>query len=148
MKSLDPRARGGGATSPCSLGSIGSQVSIHAPAGGATRQTQTASRLFTFQSTRPRGARQTLSIRRRFLLAFQSTRPRGARHSPSRNFLPHLPFQSTRPRGARQMRNSAIDGVERVSIHAPAGGATKDFMRLLVTKSCFNPRARGGRDKI
>jgi len=53
-------------------------------------------------------------------------------------------FQSTRPRGARP--ESQRRGINcRVSIHAPAGGATSSTIVFPPT-SCFNPRARGGRD--
>jgi len=53
-------------------------------------------------------------------------------------------FQSTRPRGARHDKvHEIVDG--HVSIHAPAGGATK-LAVTLATCTCFNPRARGGRD--
>ena len=34
----------------------------------------------------------------------------------------------------------------RVSIHAPAGGATENQRRSTEPRTCFNPRARGGRD--
>ncbi len=33
-----------------------------------------------------------------------------------------------------------------VSIHAPAGGATRGVILTLNPQHCFNPRARGGRD--
>ncbi len=99
-------------------------VSIHAPAWGATprpcRSWQGTGRFnprarvgrdqwpppprarrCRFQSTRPRGARQgsrAMAVRN---FSFQSTRPRGARLvSQSPNIREGL-FQSTRPRGAR-----------------------------------------------
>ena len=34
-----------------------------------------------------------------------------------------------------------------VSIHAPAGGATSSTLSFISTWTCFNPRARGGRDR-
>ena len=66
----------------------------------------------TFQSTRPRGARQKVEMLKKYLEMFQSTRPRGAR---------------------------LIDGVLDcreiiVSIHAPAWGATA-FGSSLVASS-------------
>jgi len=76
-------------------------VSIHAPARGATEPYLTAPIFDKFQSTRPRGARL-------FILRTQ-TRRRW--------------FQSTRPRGARPNdKTIAENGL--VSIHAPARGAT------------------------
>ena len=55
-------------------------------------------------------------------------------------------FQSTRPRGARQTTSFGDLMAERVSIHAPARGATGNLVGLLAAKECFNPRAREGRD--
>ena len=53
-------------------------------------------------------------------------------------------FQSTRPRGARPA-SIASSSLARVSIHAPAGGATI-VECVAVNIGSFNPRARGGRD--
>ena len=54
-------------------------VSIHAPARGATRPNAGRADADRFQSTRPRGARRDEIARLRRICAFQSTRPRGAR---------------------------------------------------------------------
>ena len=167
--SIDPHAeRGATAVAPC-IGQATS-ASIHAPARGATTHstpsprrrgrfnpraregrdiaTKRASRSgVAFQSTRPRGARQSNRSDNRFLFKFQSTRPRGARPSAARysaalHFLfqstrprgarpsiwPFLKlflmFQSTRPRGARPQEGDRRAPQGRVSIHAPARGAT------------------------
>ena len=76
-------------------------VSIHAPAQGATGFAKTVVNVNAFQSTRPRRARLIRSIYNRHMTSFQSTRPRRARLA-----LPELEsacteFQSTRPRRAR-----------------------------------------------
>ena len=97
---------------------------------------------------------------------FQSTRPHGARHTgcpyriPGKSFNPRArtgrdkpglmqsakkTFQSTRPHGARPAKNVKIK-MEVVSIHAPARGATRRGHEA-IPGSCFNPRARTGRDK-
>ena len=56
---------------------------------------------------------------------FQSTPPRGGRPAISRYLRRLLRFQSTPPRGGRRpYRVGAVPRVERVSIHAPAWGAT------------------------
>ena len=122
------------------------EVSIHAPARGATGAAELDWHAETFQSTRPRGARPFLTRRGGRVKKFQSTRPRGARrqekkrihqeknvsiHAPARGatmysftYTPLSPwFQSTRPRGAR---------------HA--------LSPLLTAYRRFNPRAREGRD--
>mgnify|MGYP001052009399 CR=1 FL=1 len=56
------------------------EVSIHAPAWGATRRKFWYLTGKQFQSTRPRGARPDMSMAEDLVLWFQSTRPRGARH--------------------------------------------------------------------
>ncbi len=77
-----------------------------------------------FQSTRPRGARQYQSLNP---CRFQSFNPRarvgrdGAFAFPD---LVRILFQSTRPRGARRRGMGASGSATRVSIHAPAWGAT------------------------
>ena len=120
-------------------------VSIHAPARGATKKHGEFLRSTLFQSTRPRGARQRpqdhpanekgfnpraregrdsgvicQSFRSE---GFQSTRPRGARRCQKARLTGFCRFQSTRPRGAR-----------RAATHGAGHGGS------------FNPRAREGRD--
>ena len=55
-------------------------------------------------------------------------------------------FQSTRPRGARLGIGDDLAHVQKVSIHAPAWGATPNMCRPMQVVACFNPRARVGRD--
>ena len=55
-------------------------------------------------------------------------------------------FQFTRPRGARQKKARSALTVTRVSIHAPARGATPSKIGRTVNRSRFNSRAREGRD--
>ena len=98
-------------------------VSIHAPARGATRPHRRVVPPRRFQSTRPRGARRATVFSAARQRQFQSTRPRGARPGRTGEKYGIIAFQSTRPRGARRRaRNDS---------HALA---------------CFNPRAREGRD--
>ena len=55
-------------------------------------------------------------------------------------------FQSTRPRGARLAALELALIQAAVSIHAPAWGATGGACCVFQNFSCFNPRARVGRD--
>ena len=104
-------------------------VSIHAPAWGATWcGTIAFDKDGQFQSTRPHGARRAkLRGARCRCMTFQSTRPHGARPrpTPSRT-TQHTEFQSTRPHGARPICRTANFA---------------SFTR-------FNPRARMGRDAL
>ena len=121
-----------------------------------------------FQSTRPRGARRITGVTMGAHRRFQSTRPRGARPSRTnryRRFFEvsiHAPAWGatlvvTRERLARSVSIhapawGATKGVglegrgQPVSIHAPAWGATLPVLIAAVPTSCFNPRARVGRD--
>ncbi len=121
-------------------------VSIHAPAGGATLTTSMKKVLSRFQSTRPQGARleedakrvepvmvsihapaggaTQVELKGQNADMFQSTRPQGARRIHHR----HLPGSSSfnpRARRGRDLNTLVkINDASRVSIHAPAGGAT------------------------
>ncbi len=122
-------------------------VSIHAPAWGATttaRLRQRPQRGFNprtrvgcdvrpahyppleirFQSTHPRGVRRTLLFSLMAWEKFQSTHPRGVRHPDKRREDALIEFQSTHPRGVRHIRTTIHACSFRVSIHAPAWGAT------------------------
>ena len=101
MISFNPRARVGRDHGRHRFFCTG-RVSIHAPAWGATYAFPCIPCLIVFQSTRPRGARPLPPCGTDTATPFQSTRPRGARHEAGKNVL--------------------VD--ERVSIHAPAWGAT------------------------
>ena len=48
--------------------------------------------------------------------------------------------------GSDEMRNGQIYAVWRISIHAPAGGATLQGMSITAIAEHFNPRSRGGSD--
>ncbi len=100
-------------------------VSIHAPAWGATVDIIKNLMLnYAFQSTRPHGARQIVTIVFSLDKLFQSTRPHGARPRQSGQTAEGIRFQSTRPHGAR-----------------PGSGV------VFREGCCFNPRARMGRDE-
>ena len=84
--------------------SIRLDVSIHAPAWGAT---------------------PSRCARKNQLQRFQSTHPRGVRPQPSPEAQKlELEFQSTHPRGVRPREKSESSSMIPVSIHAPAWGAT------------------------
>ncbi|PPK52388.1 hypothetical protein BY454_105128 [Marinobacter persicus] len=99
-----------------------------------------------FQSTRPRGARPAANTTPMQATRFQSTRPRGARPQLQCGGHGIGQFQSTRPRGARLGGALQRFFNGRVSIHAPARGATSTDSRAPRAVKGFNPRAREGRD--
>jgi len=125
---------------------------------------------YKFQSTRPRGARRSVfrphqrqnrsfNPRARggrdltyeiicvtLILPFQSTRPRGARLFLHLIHNPVPVFQSTRPRGARHFIIVHTIVFLSVSIHAPAGGATRSKFNTYHKEGLFqSTRPRGAR---
>ena len=101
-----------------------SVVSIHAPAWGAT-----------YAST------GLLSWSREF----QSTHPRGVRQLADAFTIVALKFQSTHPRGVRQNAPNLSRADVRVSIHAPAWGATFDTIAELKAYLFQSTHPRGVR---
>ena len=101
----------------------GAQVSIHAPARGATLDG--VRRVFGVHVSIHAPARGATKhgYKSRSCWKFQFTRPRGARRLSITSFSGASLFQFTRPRGARHVEGSTrlLGGV---SIHAPAWGAT------------------------
>ena len=115
-----------GATSGDGRDGCQTGVSIHAPAWGATSwEKRRSCSAPLFQSTHPRGVRPTSSLIRRVV---------------------PTPFQSTHPRGVRLQRLCQRRHVRRVSIHAPAWGATPRNEAAFPAAPCFNPRTRVGCD--
>ena len=82
-------------------------VSIHAPARGATFAISSASAKEAFQSTHPHGVRLGEAERHHILFKFQSTHPHGVRRNSSHNTQTMTEFQSTHPHGVRRQRRSA-----------------------------------------
>ena len=118
-------APAGGATYHRLADGVIHHVSIHAPAGGATSGAE-PELLFhpLFQSTRPRGARPTPCNNAIIDYLFQSTRPRGARLRTWERNNQQVNCFNPRARGGRDNADRASDPTHQVSIHAPAGGAT------------------------
>ena len=87
--------------------------------------------------------RQSLHAR---LALFQFTRPQEARLRGQVELCAFAGFQFTRPRGARLQARSCLRALPRVSIHAPARGATPGTWPSSTRRTSFNSRAREGRD--
>ena len=167
FQSTHPRGVRPSGAQPCSLSRV---VSIHAPAWGATGAVQVAPattgvsihapawgatglkffRRPSMPSFNPRtrvGCDDTLHIGHDAVPRFQSTHPRGVRPVPRLAWSPRqYPFQSTHPRGVRRANWRQKSTHTRVSIHAPAWGATAGQALAVHTRRCFNPRTRVGCD--
>ena len=141
---FDPRPREGGDViqrqAPVLL-----DVSIHAPARGATQQVRQPRRIAGFRSTPPRGGRpkdfhpcirvQGVSIHApargatAYLLStsafrrlFRSTPPRGGRPQSGKLPMHHARFRSTPPRGGRPCVSSSCFHYAQFRSTPPRGG--------------------------
>jgi len=104
-------------------------------------------RITKFQSTHPRGVRPSMGLERPGTGLFQSTHPRGVRPGISKN-CPRRPG-GFNPRTRVGCDFDAIPpkGLSRkVSIHAPAWGATTQEIEKPLSPHGFNPRTRVGCD--
>ena len=123
-------------------------VSIHAPARGATSAIGVALGTLSFQSTPPRGGRPNIAQYFLGSIRFQSTPPRGGRLGKVNRRNRTKLFQSTPPRGGRPFKDLTKSDQARVSIHAPARGATPRRQPTPPSSPRFNPRPRAGGDRL
>ena len=101
------------------------EVSIHAPAWGATSCTSSKRSAKASFNPRTRVGCDLVNLMLHLPEAlFQSTHPRGVRPGFTRHQRELTLFQSTHPRGVRRPFGQYLTNKLRVSIHAPAWGAT------------------------
>ena len=107
-------------------GDDAADVSIHAPARGATlSEWQDHCHEYVSIHTPARGA-TGLMARGFVLMTFQFTHPRGVRQTTEKGATVSSLFQFTHPRGVRQQLLDPVIAPEAVSIPAPARGATTE----------------------
>ena len=125
--------------------SSSAQISIHAPAKGATTSSMRVRDSLKFQSTLPRRERPIPSLEKYEFKVFQSTLPRRERQPLYFETIDDFIFQSTLPRRERRCKivNKVVN--KYISIHAPAKGATSSLMVLaysLIFQSTLPRRER------
>ena len=123
-------------------------ISIHAPAWGATvSYVQRDQRLSDISIHAPAWGATSSYLEGSFGGdGFQSTHPHGVRPAGRPPICSLLSFQSTHPHGVRPMYDDLTPDDIRISIHAPAWGATKlSDVKEQFSKN-FNPRTRMGCD--
>ena len=127
------------------------QVSIHAPAGGATAPFFDALNLAPCFNPRAREGRDTIPPIARWLRRmFQSTRPRGARQQTRRNLNLRPRVSIHAPARGATAKDAADAAKQAVSIHAPARGATsgEDQDEVIITFQSTRPRGARLHDLI
>ena len=132
-----------GATSSLAAMAIAGDVSIHAPRGGRPGDRRPGQLPQVSIHAPARGATEPRHVDTQ--CSRFDPRPRaGATRRPHGRHYRH-PFRSTPPRGGRLESGSDVGDAIKVSIHAPARGATRHRSRLGRTR-CFDPRPRAGGD--
>ena len=119
---FNPRSREGSDKECINLNHI-LNISIHAPARGATEVTAVPDDLIKFQSTLPRGERQGSSGAGSIESGFQSTLPRGERQQEQATTAAVQNF-NPRSREGSDLFCYWHNICRYISIHAPARGAT------------------------
>ena len=99
------------------------EVSIHAPARGATSRDLQGDPVLVFQFTRPRGARPSGASTQAWRRCFNSRAREGRDRSTPTLSCAMVRFNSRAREGRDQVRQQEVSGAG-VSIHAPARGAT------------------------
>ena len=88
----------------------------------------------------------SLFNQRQQLRVFQSARPRGARHQPAPLHSRYHRVSIRAPAWGATLATGLNAALFPVSIRAPAWGATRCRRKCQFLALCFNPRARVGRD--
>ena len=135
------------ATPRCNSSNLLAQVSIHAPAKGATRiEMVDINQAFVSIHAPAKGATFT-AAKHIDELRFQSTRPRRARQTDALPSATSSGVSIHAPAKGATIVTAKIEFEQSlVSIHAPAKGATQGVKRDCKRIKSFNPRARDGRD--
>ena len=123
------------------------QISIHAPAKGATSQVDEGMDIIVqFQSTLPRRERHVQELITGKSHGFQSTLPRRERRGITLSQDLAYPISIHAPAKGATTMQPVLWPARTISIHAPAKGATLRWVAFSVLFHHFNPRSREGSD--
>ena len=117
----------------------GYEISIHAPARGATPTLKICLVKLQFQSTLPRGERRNVGTTIFGIMLFQSTLPRGERphHVQTRPYIRR--FQSTLPRGERRSLSCSPQSHRYFNPRSREGSDSNFYPKsyLIFSKNCL-----------
>ena len=123
-------------------------ISIHAPAWGATKRAIAPSSPFSISIHAPAWGATAISVPHCFYKDNFNPRTRvGCDGGIALRLVAAVRFQSTHPRGVRLSVAGKRAGLQGISIHAPAWGATSAPNGYRLFHSHFNPRTRVGCDR-
>ena len=144
---FNPRSREGSDSVGSLMTQLASNVSIHAPARGATPTAEETSPIqVQFQSTLPRGERPDNVTFSQHINRFQSTLPRGERR---RIYIPWKWLASFNPRSREGSDRQGLGGsIFKVRFNPRSReGSDRPNKHLPTFNSSFNPRSREGSDR-
>ena len=125
MSHFNPRSRMGSDSTVADLLMSANAFQSTLPHGERRPRWVSSARMCVFQSTLPHGERQHAAPDGASFDLFQSTLPHGERHPANlRDQYNSSIFQSTLPHGERPTMAPERPRHHRISIHAPAWGAT------------------------
>ena len=126
---------------------IVTEISIHAPAKGATKSTGNQAQQSGISIHAPTKGATSTGIRG--CRIYRHFNPRSREGSDLSNFIPNVFFINFNPR-SREGSDATIptncNRYDRISIHAPAKGATELHWVPMQWLLYFNPRSREGSD--
>ena len=125
---------------------MATQISIHAPAKGATRGTCAKDTFSANFNPRSREGSDKAGRRTDYVIPISIHAPAKGATSLAIWIKSVVKFQSTLPRRERLFRSYGMTGLRIISIHAPAKGATQVLRSLPLPFLYFNPRSREGSD--
>ena len=132
---------------PCLRGRLADIISIHAPAWGATAAPVETAPTPRISIHAPAWGATTWRSMTRSICCNFNPRSRVGSDTIDEAVLKTLAeFQSTLPRGERRPTCPDARSTRKISIHAPAWGATKLHGRSGGSSGNFNPRSRVGSD--
>ena len=146
---FNPRSREGSDPIRSSNRDKSIQISIHAPARGATPYY--LHKWISFYHFNPRsreGSDRTMLLQLLVRSGFQSTLPRGERRSCCTFYLNYNQISIHAPARGATYCSDLTELFTSISIHAPARGATLIFRHPYLQYLNFNPRSREGSDAI
>ena len=120
-------------------------ISIHAPAKGATQKPYSHNHM-NFNPRSREGSDPIIPFKKLDSTEFQSTLPRRERQLFVAVKVWYPIFQSTLPRRERLEYFDSPTVIPKISIHAPAKGATNPSPSCVASTNNFNPRSREGSD--
>ena len=145
-KEISIHAPAWGATEHAAKCGESMNISIHAPAWGATSNTHRIDSLEKFQSTLPRGERHDCKFMELSILIISIHAPAWGATDIPRSTRAMSAFQSTLPRGERQAGHGGITASFGFQSTLPRGERRLGARPVQRRGKYFNPRSRVGSD--